>query len=322
MTKRLLKKTMKFQITACLLVIVLYFQVLPVCALSEDYVGEITPEMEESGVLDSDEDLENNRIMVSQSVSYDAGRDQYCYGTDNGTVYCSALDGMLTQDDVTIAADKGVEIKVYLDGKESKLNDSGTVSKAGDYMIKAVENSGDTRLVSFKIIGKYLGDEKTYELPSGCIANALTRDGKDVLEDDREISFEKEGHYVLNYQCVKNGITYTLDCTADYTAPKIKLSGVTKNKAKGPVEIKNVEEGANIEIKRDGKKVTMLQNRLTYPGSYEVTVSDAAGNARTYQFYILFYLNTGTVSFGIVFLLSVVAVGIYLIITRKRLRVR
>lgn len=58
------------------------------------------------------------------------------------------------------------------------------------------------------------------------------------------------------------------------------------------------------------------------PGKYVVTVTDDAGNSVTEKFEIKFYLNEQGWIFGLLILTIIVMAIVYMIMSKKKLRVR
>ena len=71
----------------------------------------------------------------------------------------------------------------------------------------------------------------------------------------------------------------------------------------------------------DGKSYS-YRDELTESGSYEITVSDAAGNESTYTFTIEVYLDNSAFAVIFIILALIIGVVVYMVLERKRLRVR
>lgn len=295
-------------------------------AVEPDYSQEITPEMQAEGITGFSQDMEaednSGRIAITDQISYDSSQMMYVYPTDEGEVCANVLDGMLTQSAVIVQTDSAVTYGIYRESEVyESTNDDGSITEPGSYSVLIGKKGAQTRLFSFTIIGENTNEPEIYDLPDSCIATEETLDGESVLTDNRSLRLSEEGHYSISYQCVKNGLEYMLDFTVDRTAPKLTFSGVKKGKARGEVNIEGLKEGDTLSITKDGNKISS-RTTLTQPGEYVVKATDAAGNSSLYSFYILFYLNTGGISFGLILLVAIIALGIYLYVSRKRLRIR
>ena len=66
----------------------------------------------------------------------------------------------------------------------------------------------------------------------------------------------------------------------------------------------------------------MLNNRLTQSGKCVITATDDADNTITYQFTLMIYLDSNGWIFVLVIVLVIAAIVTYLVLQRKKLRVR
>lgn len=290
-----------------------------------DKSREITPEMEANGTTGIQSGQEDGtgvrRVSVSDTILYDFDLGSYCYPVGQGFVYSNVIDGMIVQSGVSLSSDEGIVYTLYRESEPVEIPADGTVTEVGSYTVMTGTSGAEEKLFSFQMIGADINTPAGYTLPTGCVAVSMTLDDLDVLTNNRELSFSQEGRYAISYRCVRNNLDYALSFNVDRTAPVISLDGLKDGKARGEVLIQDLEDGAVLEIYRDGEKISS-RTTLTQPGEYRVRVSDAAGNASLYSFFILFYLNAGGISFGVVLLLAIVALGIYLYVSRKRVRVR
>ena len=78
---------------------------------------------------------------------------------------------------------------------------------------------------------------------------------------------------------------------------------------------------AHITIYHDGEKIGK-KDVLTESGEYFIELADEAGNKTTYSFTILIYFDGNSWLFFLLIISSCVAIIIYLVHSRKHLRVR
>jgi hypothetical protein len=131
----------------------------------------------------------------------------------------------------------------------------------------------------------------------------------------------EDGFYRVQYECARNGMSYTLQTTVDHTPPTLALENVVNGLARGPVDISDLEEGCKIGITLNGGDMS-YRNELTLSGDYEIILQDPAGNLTNYAFSILVYFDVNSlVFFGLVVLL-IAGTGVYLYMERKNMRVR
>lgn len=295
-------------------------------AVEPDYSQEITPEMEAEGITGfpdgSEDQAVSSRILITDQIFYDQAKMMYVYTTDEGELYANVLDGMMTSTAVTIETEDKLTYNVYKDNAVYKNpNQDGTVTEPGSYSVIAGKKGAEEKVFSFRVIGLSINEPNSYELPNTCVATSVILDGESVLTNNRVIDLSEEGYYTISYQCVRNRLEYELSFNVDRTPPKLTFDGVKKGKARGPVTINGWQEGETLSITLNGTEISS-KTRLTQPGEYGVKITDEAGNSRFYSFYILFYLNVGGISFGAIVLLGIAALGIYLYVARKRLRIR
>ena len=262
-----------------------------------------------------------NVVSIGNSAYYDTERDLYLYDTEIGTVECSVCDGMIVTDSVTVTSANSSALIIYKDGERLSQSDANLYEDSGYYVVQYNDNDGITKsILSFTIIPSVTGMIDEYDLPESFRATRITlNDNEITLTSD--IDLKKEGEYHIVYELRQTQTTYTLDVTIDHTAPTLLLEAVNDGVAKGPVDISDVESGATIEILMDGKSYS-YRDELTESGSYEITVSDAAGNESTYTFTIEVYLDNSAFAVIFIILALIIGVVVYMVLERKRLRVR
>ena len=297
-----------------------YATVLP------DESMEITPEMEMQGVTgfaeENGEENGNTKVMISDSIVYDQMLQSYCYPVGQSYVYSNVIDGMMTQAEVSVTADEGVVYRLYQDSEPLAESATGySVTEPGSYTVMTGNDKTASPLFSFRIIGASIREPNRYSMPAGCVVLSVTRDGEELSADSREVVLMEEGHYALSYVCIRSDQYYFMEYTVDHTPPELTFEGVADGKARGEVTIQGLETGDILHIYRGDTEIS-ARTTLSQPGEYKVKVEDAAGNSNVYTFFIMFYLNTGGISFGLVLLLAIIALCIYLAVMRKKLRVR
>ena len=286
------------------------------------YSGELDPESGQPKDS-SDEDAYGSRVTVAEDVYYDRERQGYLYSVAGSTqLLCSVADGMVVQEEVWVEPDAGVEVTVYRNGTALDQQDLTHLYEAGGYVVEANVNGQQYPALSFTIVGNTTCALTGYTMPDGFAITGVTLDGQEADFERSYVSMAQEGHYVVNYGCTRNGRTYKLDVTVDTTPPVLALPELDeKNQARGPVSLADIEEGASVSITLDGREISYT-SELTESGEYQVVLTDRAGNVARYTFTILIYFNLSSWLFIVIFLGVAVAVGAYIIISRKKLVVR
>jgi hypothetical protein len=186
------------------------------------------------------------------------------------------------------------------------------------------------RVMNFTVVGATTCLINSYPMPSGFVITDVDLSVKDENGDwveaqpkwDRsKVSMSEDGKYRVQYECARNGMSYTLQTTVDHTPPTLALENVVNGLARGPVDISDLEEGCKIGITLNGGDMS-YRNELTLSGDYEIILQDSAGNLTNYAFSILVYFDVNSlVFFGLVVLL-IAGTGVYLYMERKNMRIR
>lgn len=287
------------------------------------YSGPLDPETGEPLQSSDGSDAYSDRVTVSEGVYYDRSRLGYLYTVSGSTqLLCTAANGMVVQEEVRIEPDAGVEVTVYRNGTALTEPDLTHIYETGDYVVEANVNGQRYQVLSFSIVGDVTCRLSGYTMPNGFAITGATLDGEETYYDRDYISMTQEGHYVVDYRCVRNGLNYELDVTVDTTPPVLALSELDeKNQARGPVSLADIEDGASISITLDGKQIS-YKSELTESGEYQIVLMDKAGNVTQYAFTILIYFDLNSLLFFGIALAAAAAVGAYIVISRKRLTVR
>ena len=262
-----------------------------------------------------------NVVALSGNSYYDRTDGMFVYqisGVGN-EIRCSAADGMVTNGPVTLTIPDGVDVTLYRDGKQVESPDYSNLSEEGIYDL-TVTAQGD-RTVRFSILANRTADVIEYRLPEFFAVSEVQRDGQTIPSTMGVVDLTEEGLYQITYRCVLTGVTYQLELPVDRTPPTLALEAVVDGVAKGPVDISDVEPGASVQILLDGEAEPYTPE-LTKSGNYIVTVTDPAGNATAYKFSLQVYFNTSSLMFFAMFLAIVGSLILYIVRSRKRLRIR
>lgn len=290
-------------------------------AVDIDYSGRLD---EYTGVSDSVPMQSEYRLELSEGVYYDTQEHIFVhrYNQDaHGEIKSNIVSGMITNKVVMIDFVDGVVVNLYKNGEKVTNPDFSNIVEVGNYVLSVNVQGTQTQVMTFTIVGEYASNIKSYNLPKGFIVTEVMVNEKLVDSGEYSVSMTTEGRYYISYKCIKTDIAYELRTTVDSTVPQLTLDGVKGAIAKGPVTILSAEQGNYVRVVLDNKEIP-YKEKLTKSGSYKITVWDVAGNTNTYQFKILVYLDTNSfVVFGLIAGI-ILAVVLYLMIVRKRIRVR
>ena len=273
-------------------------------------------------------------IPITSGVYYDRLDRAYVYslgGVSNATVSSNAMDGIVLNETVHIEPSQGLEVRLYRNGTLLEDVDLSMLETPGQYVLEAqLQGERFARVMSFTIVGATTGLISIYPMPAGFVVKSVELNVKDENGewvpaqpnwDRSKVSMSEDGAYRVQYECARNGLSYTLQTIIDHTPPTLALENVVKGLAKGPVDISDLEDGCKIGITLNGGKMG-YREELTLNGDYEIIVQDEAGNVTHYSFTILPYFDLNSwIFFGLV-VLVIAGTGGYLYLERKRVRVR
>lgn len=289
-----------------------------------DYTGQLDafsglPGGTQSAGVDSD------LVFVSSTMDYERSSGMFVYTLSSGVgkeVRANVADGMVTDGVVRIYPGDGVSIVLYRNGSPVTDMNMEEIQRPGEYAVMDASGSDNAaRIFAFTLVGETSGIVRRYSMPEGFQISSATLNGEPVSYSRSYVDFAEEGEYMVDYICLRTGVTYDLSVETDFTAPTLALEAVENGVARGPVDLSDLEDGAGIVITRD-EEILGYREVLTESGSYEIKVVDPAGNISEYNFTILIYFDSNSLMFFLIIFLSIAATGAYVFLSRKRLRVR
>ena len=313
----------------CLLLVLLC---VPAWAADGDYQGDF----DYQGVIDPEtgyapgnaQTAAEKRVSISADMQYDRDAGMYVFTAGSGAeLYCSAAEGMVVTEAVTLRSSGSLAPTVYRNGELIDPTAPDALGVPGDYVVYAGAEAG-SRLCGFTVVKKTTNYIYNYTVPEGFLLRSVKVDGNDAVYSRYYVDMEPEGHYVITYRCPAAEREYTLDVVIDRTPPEIVLAGNVgrDGRVHSAVEISGLAVGDTISVVHDGSPETLPvtdgKATLTDTGAYTVTVRDAAGNSVSYEFTIMLYLNTNSIIFILLVIAVVASAFIYALWKRKRLKVR
>lgn len=305
---------------------------LPVFAVDEeDDVGD----MDYTGVLDPftgapvdsvNESLGTGGdgvVSVANGILFSTDKRRFLYPVPGAGTLCVESDvmtGMLVTGTVNLVIPEGVNCQLYRNGKACE-NANGVISERGSYVLNYQEGEKVVSLMEFTIVNRLTCKPDRYEMPLGFVVEEVYLNGTEIATGSGEVDLTQEGTYQINYACHLTDSRYSLELVVDRTPPVLALEAVHDSVANGPVDLSDLEPGARCEIELNGSRISYTDT-LTKSGNYLVTVTDEAGNSSAYAFTIQVYLNTSAWVFLLLFVGAAAALIIYLMKSRKNLRVR
>ena len=263
-------------------------------------------------------------IHIAGNTYYDASENTFLYYVNTTTLQvlrCTVADGMITDQAVTVQADAGVALAVYLNGNLQEGAYSGTFQTPGEYVVMYVGGAVSERILSFTIVPALCNYVTAYVLPAGFEITEASLNGTSLLCEKNYIKLTDEGEYNIHYRCIRTDIPYQLVVRTDFTGPILHLEEVTDGTASGPVDISEAKLATELNIYHNGERIAK-KYLLTESGEYLIELADEAGNKTSYSFTILIYFDGNSWLFFLILSGAVILLVAYLIHARRHLRVR
>lgn len=310
-----MKKAIFLTILCCML---LTTSVFAVEIHNENAVVPVQPEV--SGELQNT--TTGEMVSLGASVNFDKSSRTFHYRlSSGGDISSNVASGMVTTDSVWVTLPTGVGATLYRDGVELTDADLMNIREPGGYVVGVINSGVMIQPLRFTIVNSVTGVLQEYRVPDQFSVSKVTLNGEEQSFNPFAVDLSREGNYEITYNLVPARTSYSINIAVDHTAPVLELAAVEDGVAKGPVSLADLEHGASIYIEQDGKQISYT-DELTESGSYVVTVQDAAGNSNTYKFVIRVYFNISSMVFFIMTVVVIAALVIYILRSRKTLRVR
>lgn len=307
-------------------------------SLEEEEVQEVIDElfkalemMPEEMAQEEIEEAEVVDIMPEPILS-DAG---FEYRLPNGDRFVSSVpNGMVTGEPVDFSPPRNGFSLVRIDGGEPFLQEQERFAKPGSYEIQTVcyyPVSGqeiDNRVYEnhyyFTILEPATSRIGVVQAPDGFVINGVRRNGKmQNVNNQRYVFLHGDGTFEIDYEDEKTGeMKLYTRLVRDTTAPFLGFDKELKNgRAEAPLFFKPSEPDCVVKVSYNGISGYAAGDTLTVPGSYELSVTDRAGNSRTYlvrleQTYELF--DKRVVIIAVVVLIGIAA---WMVVLRRSMRV-
>lgn len=311
--------------TVFVLCVLFAFTAVSAAKADIDYQGEIDPFSGEPVKTDSSV-TENQTVALNGGIIFDAKTRMYSYAVSGGSYYInsSVPNGMVTTGSVKLEIPEEISAVIYRDGEPDEDIETSSIKQKGSYAVVVEDENSKQQILKFNIISERTGALNSYQLPDGFFISSVKIDNEQQKIVNRKVAdLSKEGEYNITYRCEAIGVDYVLKISVDHTPPVLVLDGVENGKARNPVTVTGIEKSDNVKALYNEEKFSLKDGGvITSPGSYTITVTDNAGNAVTEKFVIEFYLNEQGWIFGLLIVVIAAATAVYMVMSRKRLRVR
>ena len=290
-----------------------------------DYNGVVDSE---SGYGGQDQSSLDGRVRVTSAMLYDKTRSMFVFPLSGGEeVQCSAADGMIVTDAVTLRTTGASALHVYRNGALIELDSAGEIRDTGEYVVYAGQDSGN-KVCSFTVIGSAASIVHNYSMPDGFVVREATLEGHVTDYSRYYVDMEQEGRYRIDYSCTSTGRDYSLITQIDRTPPKLVLNGTVgrDGRVHSAVSFSGLEPDDTLRVELDGNPISVKivngSGKLTSSGVYHVTATDKAGNTVSREFTIMVYLDSNGVMFILLVIAAIAAVAGYALYKRRTLKIR
>lgn len=289
-----------------------------------NYSGDVDPVTGNPSGTGGSEDIvpTSGVVDITNTLAYNYNIHAYLIPANGGMIQSSIPSGFVTTDSVKIQLQGGITGQLYLDGNEIANGTSFEATDVGGYVL-SIPTIGSQSIepMRFFIVSELNSGLNYYSLPDGFVFSEVLCDGDEAAYESNYLSLNQEGTYLIKVGCPSTGVSHTLTLRIDHTAPVLALANVVDGVADGPVDISDLEPGAAIRIELDGSVID-YEPELTASGDYYIIVQDEAGNRREYNFTIATYFNGSAWIFLLLLAAVISGLVIYLVIARKKLRIR
>lgn len=266
---------------------------------------------------------EEDRVFLRTNVYYDKADGMFTYVMEDvggAEIKTNVVDGMMTNGPVSISCNIAFTLLLYRNGVQVDNPDMSNITEPGAYVLQ-IQGTGNSYMVmKFTIVGRFSSVEN-YRLPAGFAISRVYMNDEDLELSGGEVEFSTEGYYIVESVCINTGEEYSVTINTDFTKPVLALEGVVDGVARGVVDLRDAEQGSTLYVERDGVYIGSPLE-LTQTGKYYVKITDMAGNFSEYYFDIIVHLDVITVLFIVVFFVLIGALGVYLLMSRRKMKVR
>jgi hypothetical protein len=190
------------------------------------------------------------------------------------------------------------------------------LTEEGSYNFILFDYLGNKELFNFEIINKTKQRLKHFIENNITVTTILKNNQSfEFRLTDNQLYIADEGLYIITVLDTAKNKTYSFNIQIDTTAPTIELVGVVNlGQTKNNVTTKNPSESPiYIQVTRDYLDYEYsIGDTIEKSGTYQITLSDDAGNESIYSFTKIYVLNEASVGL-IAGLLALLVIGMVLI---------
>lgn len=267
----------------------------------------------------------SGKIGIDAHCVYDYDNEVYRFNYtsyEEDDVTANVYTGMYTKDTVHLTVGNNLKYKLFHEGVEVEEPKISKLTDTGYYALQLLKGNGDVEeVINFTIIGDY-SNLTTMTMPDMFRIKKVTLNEEEIKVKGQTLTFDEEGEYDIEYICIANQISYHIMTRIDHTSPVLALEGVNdKGYARQSVSLKDLENGVNMIIYLDGEKISNTSVLKEF-GKYDIILEDKAGNVTEYKFEIMMYISGSGIIFMVMFIMIFVGLGVYITISKKKMRIR
>lgn len=299
----------------------------------DQFIQQYFEEMERSEVIP--EGFEMSETIIPELEMEAGERGTIRYRLPNGEAFETTVpNGMITSEPVVIDPPDGILGTVQKDGGSSSVIRDWYFKDPGNYRIQMVfyktdnMESSDYNVYevthSFTIIEKKTGKLGAVTAPEKFSIISVKRNGvPQQITHDQCVFLHEDGNYEIRYKDLTDGNIYiTSAFELDTTAPFLTFSEeIADGPLVGPVEFYPSEVGNKVTVSYNGNTAETVTNVLKTAGRYILSVSDDAGNSRSYTVIIRQTFRLLDMRMVILAVIILILTGIRLFMLRRDMRV-
>lgn len=262
------------------------------------------------------EDLDETSAKNVYSQTYDPKSGKYTVVFENGTnLTANVPNGYVGSASVQLIIDDEQEAAVDLYKNDEKIafENGNSLSESGVYRLAAGENT-----FSF-MIASSVSHMDYYPAPSGMKFTAFYLGSEpQFMESDQQLVMKEDGTYTI-FMEGEAGEEIEVVLIKDTEVPEVSVTVGSTN-----VSIQYISDDIDeIILEKDGELVEGFdKTTITDPGKYRLTVKDRAGNAAVQEFVLKYQVNGYGIA-AVLLCIAVVAGGaVFVVHTKKNMKIR
>lgn len=265
---------------------------------------------------------------------YDPAGGSYRYTLPNGNTFSMNVPlGAVTRDMVTLSITDGDGIyELRKDGEVQILPDPMVFTEPGTYQLQLLSSYSGSSLnhmgvyrttISFVILEELVRDLDILNAPLDFTVTSVVRDRKKLPGEGAWIYLEDDGSYQVSFVWDRDpSVTWETRFRVDRSAPWLIFSeNIYEPGLRPPVTFRPSENGCQVAVFRDGVQVPGREYAITNGGTYTISITDEAGNGRSYSFYVAYRSGLWSWTGAILFLVFLAVGALWMLYLRRHMEV-